>query len=232
LKDKLERNNHNGGNFKKKTEITGKELNKKVKNFKAKLMRGKTIAFSMLITYGIIFVIGWILKIMGFTGEESGFMYWLFMVLGLIAFVCVYPGLYALIRLKHIIKLLKNVKELEINGTLKEMVFDFETSELVNFGDKAILSDKYLFSKNGKKIPIPCNEIYWMYLTTFNGYTSIKLGTKNNGIISYSGVEVENRRYREIISDAFCELQDRTDTEILWEYSAENKAKYEKMVNK
>ena len=216
----------------KKTEITEKELNKKVKKFKAKLMRGKAIAFSMLITYGIIFIIGWILKFMGFTGEESGFMYSLYMVLGLIAFVFVYPGLYALIRLKHIIKLFRRVKELERNGTLKEMVFDLETSELVKFGDKAVLSDKYLFFHNGKKIPIPCNEIYWMYLTTFNGYTSIKLGTKNNGIISYSGVEVENRRYKQIISDAFCELQDRTDTELLWEYSAENKEKYEKMVSR
>ena len=216
----------------KKTEITEKELNKKVKKFKAKLMRGKAIAFSMLITYGIIFIIGWILKIMGFTGEESGFMYSLYMVLGFIAFVCVYPGLYALIRLKHIIKLFRRVKQLESTGTLKEMVFDLETSELVKFGDKAVLSDKYLIFHNGKKLPIPCNEIYWMYLTTFNGYTSIKLGTKNNGIISYSGVEVENRRYKEIISDAFCELQDRTDTEILWEYSAENKEKYEKMVSR
>jgi len=216
----------------KKTEITEKELKNKVKKFKAKLMRGKAIAFSMLVTYGVIFIIGWILKIVGFTGEESGFMYWLFMVIGLIAFVCVYPGLYALIRLKHIIKLFKRIKELETNGIFKEMVFDLETSELVKFGDKAILSDKYLFAKNGKKIPIPCNEIYWMYLTTFNGYTSIKLGTKNDGIISYSGVEIENRRYKEIISDAFCELQDRTDTEILWEYSAENKEKYEKMIKK
>ena len=215
----------------KKTEITEKELNKKVKKFKAKLMSGKAITLSMLITSAVMLIICALLVAMGYTGEESLFIYWLYMILGSIAAVCVYPGLYALIRLRHIIKLFRRIKELEINGVLKEMVFDLETSELVKFGDKAVLSDKYLFFHNGKKLPIPCNEIYWMYLTTYNGYTSIKLGTKNNGIISYSGVEVENRRYKEIISDAFGELQDRTDTEILWEYSAENKEKYEKMVS-
>ena len=210
----------------KKTEITDKELNKKVKKIKTKLMRGKIIAVSMLSTFVIMYIIFGILDAMGFTGEESRFIHTLCMVLGFIAVLCVYPGLYALIRLPYIIKLFKKIKEYERKGILKKAVFDLETSETVNFGDKAILSDNYLFPKNFKRLPIPCNEIYWLYTTTFNGYSSFKLGTKNNGIISYSGVEVKNRSSDEILSKAISELQKRTDIELLLDYSVENEKKY------
>lgn len=219
----------------RKTEITDKELNKKVKKFKAKLLRGKTIAFSMLITYVVIYLIGHVLLAMGITEEaveSSRFGYWLWMVLGFIALVSVYPGLYALIRLPHIIKLFKQVKRLEKNDTLRDMIFDLETSEVVNFGDKAILSDKYLFTKNFKKIPIPCNEIYWLYTTRFNGYTSIKLGTKNNGIVYYAGVEDHDRKRDEILEKAIEDIEKRSNRELLLDYTVENEAKYKEMVGK
>lgn len=216
----------------KKTEITNKELNKKVKKFKAKLMRGKIIAVSMLTTCAVMLIICAILVAMGYTGEESLFIYWLYIVLGSIATVCVYPGLYALIRLPYIIKLLKKIKEYESNDILREMVFDLETSEVVNFGDKAMLSDKYLFTKNFKKLPIPCSEIYWLYTSTFKGYTSIKIGTKNNGIVSYSGIEAHDRRYDKILDNAINELQKRVDTELLLGNTVENEAKYKELVGK
>ena len=216
----------------KKTEITDKELNKKVKKFKAKLLRGKTIAFSMLITLAIMELICAILVAMGFTGEESLFIYWLYVVLGSIAAICVYPGLYALIRLRYIIKLFKQVKYYEKNGILRDMVFDLETSEVVNFGDKAILSDKYLFAKNFKKIPIPCNEIYWLYTTRFRGYTSIKMGTKNNGIVYYAGVEDHDRKRDKIIEKAIEDIEKRSNIELLLDYTVENEAKYREMIEK
>ena len=214
------------------TEITSKELNKKVRKFKAKIMRGKIMAVSMLITLAVMLIICAILVAMGFTGEESLFIYWLYIVLGSVAALCVYPGLYALIRLPAIIKLYKRVKEYERTGTIREMIFDLETSEVVEFGDKAILSDKYLFPKNFKKLPIPCNEIYWLYTSTYKGYASIKLGTKNDGIISYSGIECHNRRYDAILKSAIVELQKRSDTELLLRNSSENKAKYKKMIGR
>lgn len=216
----------------KKTEITNKELNKKTRQFKAKLMRRKIITLSMLITLAVMLIICAILVAMGYTGEESSLIYWMFIICGSVAAVCVYPGIYALIRLPYIIKLFKRVKEYEKNDTIREMVFDLETSKVVNFGDKAILSDKYLFPRNFKKIPIPCNEIYWIYTSAFKGYTSIKLGTKNDGIISYSGIENHNRRFDTILSKVVEELQKRTDTELLLNYSAENEAKYKKMIGK
>lgn len=214
----------------KKTEITGKDLNKKVKKFKAKLMHGKIVSVFMLITLAVMLIICALLVAMGFTGEESLFIYWLYIILGGTALVCVYPGIYALIRLPHIIKFLKKIKALERNDAIREMIFDLETSETVKFGDKALLSDKYLFTKNSKKLPIPCNEIYWLYISTYNNYTSIKLGTKNNGIISYSGIESHNRRFNAILKRAVTELQKRTDTELILDYSAENEAKYKKLV--
>ena len=214
------------------TEITSKELNKKVRKFKAKIMRGKIMAVSMLITLAVMLIICAILVAMGFTGEESLFIYWLYIVLGSVAALCVYPGLYALIKLPGIIKLFKRIKEHERTDTIREMIFDLETSEVVEFGDKAILSDKYLFPKNFKKLPIPCNEIYWLYTSTYNGYASIKLGTKNDGIISYSGIECHNRRYDAILKSAIVELQKRSDTELLLRNSSENKAKYNKMIGR
>jgi len=216
----------------RKTEITDKELNKKVKKFKAKLLRGKTIAFSMLITLAIMLLSCAILVAMGFTGEESLFIHWLYIILGSIAAICVYPGLYALIRFRYIIKLLKQVKYYEKNGILRDMVFDLETSEVVNFGDKAILSDKYLFAKNFKRIPIPCNEIYWLYTTRFRGYTSIKMGTKNNGIVYYSGVEDHVWNRNKIIEKAIENIEKRSNRELLLDYTLENEAKYKEMVGK
>ena len=215
-----------------KTEITSKELNKKVRKFKAKIMRGKIMAVSMLITLAAMLMICAILVAMGFTGEESLLIYWLYIVFGSTAAVCVYPGLYALIRLPSIIKLFKRIKELERTDTIREMIFDLETSKIVEFGDKAILSDKYLFPKNFKKLPIPCNEIYWIYTSTYKGYASIKLGTKNDGIISYSGIESHNRRFDAILRSAVEELQKRSDTELLLRYSPENEAKYKKMIGR
>ena len=211
-------------------EITEAELNKKVKEYKAKLVRGKSIALAMLIICAVALLICAVLVAMGITGEESVFTYSLYLILGILAVVCLYPGLYALIRLPYILKLFKKVKELERTDMLREMVFDFETSKTVNFGDKAVLSDKYLFPKNFKRVPIPCDEIYWIYTKTFKRYLSINLGTKKDRIVSYSGVEEENRRCSEILRNAFLELQKRTDRELLFDYTAENEAKYKALV--
>ena len=214
------------------TQITFKDLNKKVRKFKAKLMRGKIITFSMLITLVLALSICAILVAMGYTGKESSLIYWVFIIFGSIAALCVYPGIYALIRLPRTIKLFKKIKAYEKNDMIRDMVFDLETSEIVNFGDKAILSDKYLFDKNFKRLPIPCNEIYWVYISTYSEYTSIKLGTKNDGIISFSGIETHNRRFSTILENAILDLQDRTDDDLLLNYSAENEAKYKKLIGK
>ena len=216
----------------RRTEITSKELNKKVKKFKTKLVRGKIIALSMLITCVVMLLICAILVAMGITGEENVFTYSTYMVCGLTAVVCLYPGLYALIRLRYILKFLKKVKEYERNDLLREMVFDLETSKVVSFGDKAILSDQYLFTRNFKKLPIPCDEIYWVYTSTFKGYTSIKLGTKNDGIVSFSGIESHDRRFKLILENAVTELQNRTDRALLLSNTSENQAKYNTLVGK
>ena len=216
----------------KRTEITVKELNKKVKKFKAKLMRGKIIAVSMLITCAVMLAICAILVAVGITGEENVFTYSLYIVLGSTAAVCVYPGLYALIRLRYIRKFFKRIKEYERNDLLREMVFDLETSNVVNFGDKAILTDKYLFPKNFKRLPIPCSEIYWLFTSTYKGYTSIKLGTKNDGIVSYSGIESHDRRLKLILENAIKELLYRSGTEVLFGNTSENRTKYNALVGK
>lgn len=214
------------------TQITFKDLNKKVKKFKAKLMLGKIISFSMLIILALALSICAILVAMGYTGEESLLIYWIFIVVGSIAALCVYPGIFALIRLPHTIKLFKRIKTYEKNDMIRDMVFDLETSEIVNFGDKAILSDKYLFFKNLKKLPIPCNEIYWVYTSTFKNYTSIKLGTKNDGVISYSGIETSNPRFSTILENAVLDLQERTDNDLILNYSVEKEAKYKELIGK
>ena len=210
----------------KKTEITSEELHKKVKKLKNKLMIGKAIATSMLIILVIIIIIFTILNSIGYTDTDSI----LIKIMAGIILVCFYPALYALIRLPYTIKLFKKIKEYEKNNILDEMVFDLETSEVVDFGDKAILSDKYLFTKNFKRLPIPCNEIYWLYTTIFNGYVSLKIGTKNHGIVSYSGVNADDRKFDEILNEASQELQKRVGKNLLLDYSEENKEKYRQII--
>lgn len=95
------------------TQITFKDLNKKARKFKAKLMRSKIITLYMLITLILALLICAVLVAMGYTGKESSLVYWVFIIFGSIAALCVYPGIYALIKLPRTIKLFKKIKTYE-----------------------------------------------------------------------------------------------------------------------
>jgi len=207
-------------------EISQEELNKMVKKFKNKLIRGKVIGITAIILFAISAMISTILDAIH-VSEDSP----IFIILGIIIVVCVYPALFALIRLPATIKFFKKIKYYESENILRKMVLELETNEIVEFGEKAILTDNFLFWSNGARLPIPCNEILWLYTFESTTYIDFKIGTKNSGIKSWSGATKSRSNCDETVQNAFKELQKRTNG-LLINYSRENKAKYKELVGK
>lgn len=208
-----------------KEEISQEELNKKVKKFKNKLMRGKIIGITALILLALGVIISIILDAIN-VPENSAII----TILGVIIVVCLYPALFALIRLPATIKFFKRIKYYESENILSKMVLELETNEIVEFGEKAILTDNFLFWLNGARLPIPCNEILWLYTFESTTYIDFKIGTKNSGIKSWSGATKSRSDCNETVQNAFKELQKRTNG-LLINYTKENKAKYKELVS-
>ena len=88
-----------------------------------------------------------------------------------------------------------------------------------------------MFWLNSARLPIPCNEILWLYTFESTTYISFKIGTKNSGIKSWSGASKSRSDCNENVENAFKELQKRTN-DLLVNYTSENKAKYKELVSK
>lgn len=209
-----------------KEEISQEELNKMVKKFKNKLIRGKVIGITALVLFVIVTIISIILDAIN-VSEDSPIV----TILGIILVVCVYPALFALIRLPSTIKFFKRIKYYESENILNKMVLELATNEIVEFGEKAILTDNFLFWGNNLRLPIPCNEILWLYTFESRTYIALKIGTKNSGIKSWSGATKSRSDCDETIQNSFKELQKRTNG-LLINYTKENKDKYKELVSK
>ena len=98
-------------------EISQEELNKMVKNFKNKLIRGKVICITALVLLVIVGIVSNILVALG-VPEDSPII----IIMGVIAVVCVYPALFALICLPATIKFFKRIKYYESENLLSKMV--------------------------------------------------------------------------------------------------------------
>lgn len=206
--------------------ISQEELNKMVKKFKNKLIRGKVICLTALVLFVFTVILSNILAVLG-VNENSSIM----VIFAIIIVLCLYPGLFALIRLPATIKFFKRIKYYESENILSQMVLELATNEIVEFGETAILTDNFLFWGNNARLPIPCNEILWLYTFETNTYISLKIGTKYSGIKSWSGATKSRSNCNETIQKSFEELQKRTKG-LLINYTSDNKAKYKELVNK
>ena len=209
-----------------KEEISQEELNKMVKKFKNKLIRWKIIGITALVLFIIAVIISTILNALN-VSEDSAIV----TILAIIVVVCVYPAIFALIRLPATIKFFKRLKDFESENILSKMVLELATNEIVEFGETAILTDNFLFWGNNARLPIPCNEILWLYTFESSTYIALKIGTKNSGIKSWSGATKSRSDCDETIQNSFEELQKRTKG-LLINYSKENKEKYKELVGK
>lgn len=206
--------------------ISTEELNKMVKKFKNKLIRGKIIGLTSLAIFVITIIISIIINKLGVSMES-----YIMIIFPILVVLSLYPALFTLIRLPFIVKFLKRVKYYESENILSKMVLELATNEIVEFGEKSILTDNFLFWSNNARLPIPCNEILWLYTFESTTYVSFKIGTKNSGIKSWSGVSKLRSDCYENVEKAFKELQKRKKG-LLINYTKENKAKYKELVGK
>lgn len=206
--------------------ISQEELTKMTKKFKNKLIRGKVIGITALVLFVIITIVSIIIDALGVSKDSS-----IMIIFPILLVLSLYPALFTLIRLPFIIKFFKRIKYYESENILSKMVLELATNEIVEFGEKAILTDNFLFWGNNARLPIPCNEILWLYTFESTTYIELKIGTKNSGIRSWSGVAKSRSDCDETIQKAFKELQKRTKG-LLVNYTKENKAKYKELVGK
>ena len=206
--------------------ISQAELTKMTKKFKNKLIRGKVIGITALVLFVIITIVSIIIDALGVSKDSS-----IMIIFPILLVLSLYPALFTLIRLPFIIKFFKRIKYYESKNILSKMVLELTTNEIVEFGEKSILTDNFLFWSNNARLPIPCNEILWLYTVESTTYVSFKIGTKNSGIKSWSGVSKLRSDCYENVEKAFKELQKRKKG-LLINYTKENKAKYKELVGK
>lgn len=207
-------------------EIPQEKLNKMVKKYKSKLIRGKVIGLTALGIFVILMIVLNILSALDASENNP-----IIIIMAVITVLCMYPALFALITLPATIKKFKRIKYFENENLLTKMVLELSTNEIVEFGEKAILTDNFLFWSNNSRLPIPCNEILWLYTFESTTYISLKIGTKYSGIKSWSGATKSRSDCNETIQKSFEELQKRTKG-LLVNYTKENKAKYKELVSK
>lgn len=103
----------------------------------------------------------------------------------IIFFVGFFPAVFGLFRILYFIKLKKVTTYLDENEILGKAAFEMENCELVPFGDKACLSDNFLFLKKKVGLVIPCDEILWVYTSYLKRYHSLMIGTKNGVLLLF-----------------------------------------------
>lgn len=148
----------------------------------------------------------------------------------IIFFVGFFPAVFGLFRILYFIKLKKVTSYLEERNILGKAAFEMENCDLVPFGDKAYLSDNFLFLKKKVGLVIPCEEVLWVYTSYFRRYHSLMIGTKKWGIVTLSGVSVFTKNYKQILKDAVNELQKRKP-DVLVNDTPENKKAYHQCKN-
>lgn len=149
----------------------------------------------------------------------------------IIFFVGFFPAVFGLFRILYFIKLKKVTTYLDENEFLGKAAFEMENCDLVPFGDKACLSDNFLFLKKKVGLVIPCDEILWVYTSYLKRYHSLMLGTKKWGIVTLSGVSIFTKNYKQILKDAVSELQKRKP-DVLVNNTPENKKAYQQQKSK
>ena len=128
----------------------------------------------------------------------------------------------------------KSIKRLEARGLLGKALRERESGPFTPFGDKAVLTDHFIFRKNkSADIMLACDDVVWVYTSYFRRYYSLMLGTKSMGVLTLSGAGVKmfKKDHKQVINDAIVELR-RRNPAILIGNTKENKANYKTLRKK
>lgn len=187
----------------------------KVKQFKAKTYRPFVICMIAFVLCVISLIIG------KFTP---------FKAIVILFFVAFFPAVFGLFRIPYYVKVNKAIKRLEARNLLTKAVAEIESDQVMPFGDKALLSDHFLFTKKRSGIVIACDDILWVYTLRANKYYSLKVGTKTLPITSLSGVSIFTRDHKNVLQQAIKELQNR-NPDVIVNNTPENRKKYQNRRN-
>ena len=153
-----------------------------------------------------------------------------FKAIAILFFVAFFPAIFGVCRIPYYIKVNKAIKRLEARNLLAKAVTEMESDKVVSFGDKALLSEHFLFTQKRNGIVIACDDILWVYSLRANKYYSLKIGTKTLPITSLSGVSIFTRDYKNVLQQAIKELQNR-NPDVIVNNTPENRKKYQNCRN-
>lgn len=146
-------------------------------------------------------------------------------VLSLLLVATLYPGLGGILATPGLIKRVKHMKRLEQRGLLELAAREVFTGKTEAFGDKALLSEHFLFRKQRRGLIIPCEDILWFYTGKISRYCDFKIGTRYNGVMTFSGVSRYVKNFDGVVNEMAQRLH-RRNKDLMINNTTENKMRY------
>ena len=184
----------------------------------------KTKVFKRICVKPVIGLIALILFLVGVKiCKEEYSLFWT-----LVCIASCYVMFFIIIGIPAVVKKIKALINLEKRGLLKSAIETIESSDTVPFGNNAKMTSNFLYQKKKARIIIPCDEILWVYTTYYRPFFVLNVATKNLGIVRISKVFKFTGNYKQIVMNAYNELQKR-NANILIENIRENRKKYKEL---
>jgi len=184
----------------------------------------KTKVFKRICIKPVIGLIALILFLIGVNiCREEYSLFWT-----LVCIASCFIMFFIIIGIPAVIKKIKALINLEKRDILESAIETIETSDTVPFGSNAKMTNNFLYQKKKARIIIPCDEILWVYTTYYRPFFVLNVATKKLGIVRISKVFKFKGNPREIVMNAYNELQKRNPN-ILIENIWENRKKYKEL---
>ena len=146
-------------------------------------------------------------------------------VMSLLMVATLYPGLGGILATPGLIKRVKHMNRLEQRGLLDLAAREVLTGKTVAFGDKALMSEHFLFRKQRRGLIIPCEDVLWFYTGRTSRYCDFYIGTRYNGVMVFSGVSRYVKNFDDVVN-AMAQRLLKHNPDLLINNTPENKAEY------
>lgn len=151
-------------------------------------------------------------------------------VLSLLLVATLYPGLGGIIATGGLVKRVKHMKSLEQRGLLEKAAYEVFAGKAVAFGDKALMTDHFLFRKNKRGFVIPLEDVLWFYTGKTTRYCDFYIGSRYLGVQPFSGISRYTKNFDQVVNAYAQRLQQHT-RDLLINNTAENKAEFNRRRN-
>ena len=148
-------------------------------------------------------------------------------VLSLLLVATLYPGLGGIIATGGLVKRVKFMNSLAQRGLLEKAAYEMFAGKAVAFGDKALMTENFLFRKNKRGFVIPMEDVLWFYTGKTSRYCDFYIGTRYLGVMAFSGISRYTKNFDQVVNAYAQRLQQRTNG-LLINNTPQNKAEFKR----